>query len=164
VAGLFIGYYRNQDQQHKLVSSTNVLVTSDDPLWASVGSGKREIIVQPADDSRFARPLRAGDARVLVWQWYWVNGRWTASDALAKAYTAWSRLTGKGDDSAVIILYALQIQAGEARGHPRGTFARAAAPVIEKTLQQTTASPMTCVGTDRRPLVECVEPCGFAGH
>ena len=131
VAGLFIGYYRNQDQQHKMITSTNVLVTTDDPFWAKLGSAKREIEWNRQRlDVRTAELRGPVSARLLVWQWYWVDGRWTASDFLAKAYTVLSRLRGKGDDSAVIILYAL----------PSGTeqadtilqdFARAAAPAIE---------------------------------
>ena len=140
LAGLFIAYYRNQDQQHRLVSSTNVLVTSDDTVWTSVAGGKREISFNQQTMKVRTAVLSAGDGkRLLVWQWYWVNGRWTASDALAKAYTAWSRLTGKGDDSAVIILYAPQSQAGGGEAALE-ELARAAAPVIEKTLQQTTAA------------------------
>jgi EpsI family protein len=78
----------------------------------------------------------SGNARMVVWQWYWINGHWTASDVLAKVYTALSRLTGKGDDSAVIIIYALQHQAGEADATLEA-FAGAAGSIIESTLRQT---------------------------
>jgi len=43
-----------------------------------------------------------------VWQIYWINGRLTSSDHLAKAYSAFYRLTGRGDESAVIVVYAPQ--------------------------------------------------------
>ena len=45
-------------------------------------------------------------SRLVVWQWYWINGKLTASDIEAKLLTAISRLRGRGDDSAVIMLYA----------------------------------------------------------
>lgn len=137
VAGLFLGYYRNQDQQHKMVTSMNVLVTSDDPVWSKVSGGTSEIAIdQKALKVRTAL-LRAhsSSARLVVWQWYWVNGHWTASDVLAKVYTTVSRLTGSGDDSAVIVLYTLQRKAGEAEG-TLDAFARAAGPVITAALQQ----------------------------
>ena len=76
---------------------------------------------------------------MVVWQWYWINGRWTSSDVLAKAYTAFSRLTGRGDDSAVIILYARQTQPGEAEAI-LAAFADAAGEVIETALRQTADS------------------------
>jgi hypothetical protein len=43
LAGLFVAYYRNQNQQQKMVSSSNVLVSSDDPVWAKVGSGTQKV-------------------------------------------------------------------------------------------------------------------------
>ena len=43
--------------------------------------------------------------RLVAWQWYWVNGHLTASDALAKIHGAIGRLIGQGDDAAVIIVY-----------------------------------------------------------
>ena len=52
--------------------------------------------------------------RLVAWQIYWVNGTLTASDYLAKAYSAFYRLTGRGDDSAVIIVYTPKNQAGDA--------------------------------------------------
>jgi len=41
-----------------------------------------------------------------AWQIYWVNGRWTASDWQAKLLGALGRLSGQGDASAVVVLYA----------------------------------------------------------
>ena len=45
-----------------------------------------------------------GNERLLTWRWYWVNGRLTTSNYLAKAYNAIDKLTGRGDDSAVIVV------------------------------------------------------------
>lgn len=137
VAGVFLAYYRNQDQQHKLVSSTNVLVTSDDRSWLRVDSGVREIVFDQQPIKVRNAELRGADGtRMVVWQSYWVDGRWTSSDALAKVYTALSRLTGKGDDSAVVILYAPsdKASAGEAALED---FVRSAGPVIDSALRQT---------------------------
>lgn len=110
--GLYIGYYHRQSYEKKLVSSDNVLVASNDRHWAPVGltSGQAE-----AGSVRFsvkATELRdttadgqLTDARLLVWQVYWINGILTKSDHLAKIYSVMQRLLGQGDDSAVIILY-----------------------------------------------------------
>lgn len=136
-AGLFLAYYRNQDQQHKLVSSTNVLVTSDDPVWTRVAGGAREITLDQQPFSvRTTELLALGSTRMQVWQWYWVGGRWTSSDTLAKVYAALSRLTGKGDDSAVIMVYATQ-SATRGADATLDDFVHAAGPVIEAALTQT---------------------------
>ncbi|WP_300452737.1 exosortase A [Accumulibacter sp.] len=140
VAGIFLAYYRNQDQQHKLVSSANVLVTSEDPAWTMTAGGARDISFDEQVVRIRQAELRGFDGRrITVWQWYWVNGRWTANDALAKVYTALSRLTGKGDDSAMIILYAVHDQNADGQAVLED-LARAAAPVITSALRQTMAA------------------------
>ena len=140
VVGVFLAYYRNQDQQHKLVSSANVLVSNDDPLWTRTAGGTRDLeFNQQVVRIREAELRALGGGRLVVWQWYWVNGHWTSSDTMAKAYTALSRLTGKGDDSAVVILYAAQNQAREGEAVLED-FARAAGPAIESALRQTMAA------------------------
>ena len=140
--GLYLGYYRNQSYARKLVSSSNVLVTSDDKGWAQVRSGTAEarfagqsIQVRSAELRGLRNPAGADDARLLVWHWYWINGRLTSSDRLAKILTAWSRLTGSGDDSAVIVVYARK--SSPDGGEPAlAAFAADAGDAIERMLRQ----------------------------
>lgn len=110
--GLYLGYYRHQNYERKLVSSENVLVSSNDPLWAQVASDTKNIIFDSIPTSVRVGELRKSspstgstDERLTVWQVYWVNHTLAASDARAKAYGALQRLLGRGDDSAVVILY-----------------------------------------------------------
>ena len=111
--GLYLGYYRDQDYNHKLVSSMNVIVASNDPAWSRVDSGVRPVTfgqqhatVRTVELRRL--PLDGPDqrGRLVVWQIYWIDGTLTASDYLAKVYSAVYRLMGRRDESAVIILYA----------------------------------------------------------
>jgi exosortase A len=137
--GLYLGYYRNQDYSRKLVSSENVLVKSNDSQWAKVASGSRQIALDQQSTFIRTAELRSADStRMVVWQWYWVNGHLTASDINAKVYTALSRLTGQGDDSAVIIVYAPKEQAGGGEAALED-FAQAAATEIESVLSRTKA-------------------------
>ncbi len=110
--GLYLAFYRNQDYERKLVSSTNVLVTSNDTQWTRATSGSRAITLAGAPTSVRTLELRGNgvsDAlrggRLIVWQIYWINGTLTTSDYLAKVYSAFYRLIGRGDDSAVIVVY-----------------------------------------------------------
>lgn len=138
-AGLYLGYYRNQDYSRKLVSSNNVLVRSNDVRWARVKSGSRQIALDRQPISVRTAELKSSDSsRIVVWQWYWVDGRLTASDFKAKAYTAFSRLMGRGDDSAVIIVYALKEEAGGAEATLEA-FVQAATPEIASALSRTRA-------------------------
>jgi EpsI family protein len=117
--GPYLGYYHHQDYNRKLVSSSNVLVPSKDPHWARVASGARAVSVngQPVQlRTAVLRPsalgLSGNQNRLLVWQVYWINGRLTSNDYLAKLYSAFYRLTGRGDDSAVLVLYTPQDSQG----------------------------------------------------
>lgn len=135
--GLYLGYYRNQDYSHKMVASGNVLVRSSDPQWARVADGLRQIAFDRQSITVRSAELRSVDSsRLVVWQWYWINGHLTASDSRAKAYTAWSRLTGRGDDSAVIVVYAPKDEADGADAVLEA-FVHAAAPEIASVLQRT---------------------------
>ena len=121
VVGLYLGYYRHQNFNRKLVSSSNVLVTSKDPQWVQVGSaghpavfGDTSVEVRTAELRGVTPVAQVRDARLVVWQIYWVNGTLTANDHLAKAYGAFYRLIGRGDDAAVIVLYANKESTGSA--------------------------------------------------
>jgi len=52
--------------------------------------------------------LTAEPPRLLVWHWYWIDGRHLSSDMLGKLWLALSRLKGRGDESAAVFVYALE--------------------------------------------------------
>jgi EpsI family protein len=58
----------------------------------------------------------------MVWHIYWINGTLTANDYLAKAYSTFYRLIGRGDDSAVIVVYTPIDQVGRAEPVLEGFF------------------------------------------
>lgn len=143
--GVYLGYYRHQDYNRKLVSSENVWVKSKDAVWAQVTRGTRAVQWATQTYSVRTGELRgtpvAGqldDERLVIWQIYWVNGTLTSSDALAKAYGALYRLMGRGDDSAVIILYAKKGPADEGET-VLTAFAQANAMPLDALLQRARA-------------------------
>ena len=135
--GIYIAYYRNQDYERKLVTSTNVLAVSNDPVWSVLSRGRSTIhLGDTLLDVRSADLLgkKIGlETRLVVWQWYWVNGRLTSNDIEAKLLTALFRLRGMGDDSAVIMLYA----PAEAAQASLAAFAKSAGPNIDALLTRT---------------------------
>ncbi|MEH3086155.1 MAG: exosortase A [Xylophilus ampelinus] len=119
-AGLYVGYYRHQGYDRKLVSSENVLVRSKDTQWAQVAGGGRAVELGGRPVAVRTAVLRSGAVdgsgggrRLRVWQFYWVNGSLIASDTLAKIHGALHRLRGQGDDAAVVVLYAPVEAAGD---------------------------------------------------
>ncbi len=146
VVGLYLGFYRQQDYSRKLVSSENVLVISKDPVWSRVAGstrlatfGQRQATVRAAE----LRSLPVGGSdrsgRLVVWQIYWINGTLTANDYVAKIYSALYRLMGRGDDSAVIIVYADKASTGGAEATLE-SFLSANYDAIDALLRQTKAS------------------------
>nr|WP_316644613.1 exosortase A [uncultured Roseateles sp.] len=111
--GLHLDYYRHQDYQHKLVSSENKLVRSNNPQWAQVSAGTEVLRLDDQTSlSLNAVELRgsaigqqASEHRLVVRQLYWVNGQWTDNAIKAKAFGAWYRLLGRGDDGASVVFY-----------------------------------------------------------
>jgi len=144
VVGVYLGYYRNQDYQSKLISSSNVLTAVDDKTWRINKQGTFDV---PLGDSsmkvRTAELRSVGFAggtqvqRLQAWEIYWVNGHWTRSDVTAKLYGAWARLLGRGDDGAVLVLYG---DRGEPTADAMTAFLRENLVLFEQRLQATKAS------------------------
>lgn len=152
--GLHLSYYRNQNYERKLVTSVNVLATSDDKQWAQVSGGSattqlagQPLIVAAATLRNQAGGLTASGQRLQVWRFYWVNNRFTASDALAKIQGALSRITGQGDDGAIVVIYTpLDPQLNDADARTAATavlqsFMQSQGGAIEAALQVTRGVP-----------------------
>ncbi len=103
--GLYIAYYSHQTQNRELVNSENVLVQGDDRVWQQVGSGAGPLDWAGERIEVKRAELRGGGARLAVAQWYWIGGRYTASDTFAKVLLALAKLTGRDDDSAALVIY-----------------------------------------------------------
>jgi exosortase A len=140
--GLYVAYYRHQNSERKLVSSNNVLVSTQDSAWAKTKSGQ-------ATAQYLSQPLRVAsselfnmgeDQRLVAWKWYWIGGYLTDNDFLGKAYTSLIKLSGRGDDSAAIVIYARKGAPGQAEAALSG-FLEVAAPDIEQALRQTRDQP-----------------------
>lgn len=140
--GLYLGYYRHQNYTRKLISSSNALVVSNDPRWAQVAVAGREVtidgksvVVRSAELRGVALAEQAKKSRLVVWQIYWINGTLTSSEYLAKAYGAFYRLMGRGDDSAVVIVYTPSDQAGGAEAVLESFFSANYAAIDELLLK-----------------------------
>jgi exosortase A len=111
---VYIAYYRNQGAYRKVASSQNVLVPSLGSPWMQVAATRRDVDLGGTKHRVVASELRnARGGGVVAWQWYWIDGAITSSNAMAKARTAWERLTGRGDDGAAIVVYAPMGSGGE---------------------------------------------------
>jgi exosortase A len=134
--GLYVAYYRNQANERKLVSSDNTLVRNDDRVWQSLGFGSRRVSLDGHPVTvRTGRARSLDGTQIVAWEWYWVDGVLTSSDALAKALIAWSQLRGRGDSAAAVVFYA-QEHGGRDANAALDAFMRDAWPDVRATLER----------------------------
>jgi EpsI family protein len=105
--GLSIKYYRNQHHGAGLISSSNRLAPdNDESIWRRAASTVRheEFLNRPfaIRESR----IQGGTERLLVWQWYWINGKFMVNDYVGKLMQAKEKLLLQGDDGAAVLVYA----------------------------------------------------------
>jgi len=107
-----IAYYRRQAPGHKLVSSVNELVKSNDRHWRIAASGERDLAVGGGRLTVRSAELRWGtvgsettEPRWQVRQVYWVAGRLSGRDGTAVVDRVLGQLAGCGDDGAAITFY-----------------------------------------------------------
>lgn len=104
--GLYVTYYRNQNQDNKLVSSTNVLVKDHDNEWRNVDSSRQNLLLGTEELTVNQNHLQSRARKFLIWRWFWLAGHETASPYVAKMFQAWNQILGKGDDGAEVIILA----------------------------------------------------------
>jgi exosortase A len=132
--GVYIGYYNAQKQGDEMIGSANVLVTAEEARWRKLSSG-RETVTWDGESADAHRALLGRDlARLAVVRLYWVDGRVTASDYVAKALLALAKLSGRGDDSAVIVIYAPYAHGEQGADEALRRFVAAQSPAIEAML------------------------------
>ncbi len=130
---LYIAYYRGQSRGFELITSTNQLVTTTDRAWGNVGEVKKTLSIGNERLPLTEASLRSSGMRLLVWQWYWVEGQWVINPYLAKLLEAKDRLLHGRDDAAVVIL-ATPLQEKAAAESTLENFATQMLPGIASSL------------------------------
>jgi exosortase A len=106
VVGISVLYYRNQDAGTKLISSSNRLMPEKSPVWIKADTVNRQEAFAGQSLPLRETQLRDAAGSFLVWNWYWVDGKFIASDYLAKLLQAKQKLLMRGDDGASIMVFA----------------------------------------------------------
>ena len=133
-AGIDIEYYRAQSRGHELISSANALVIPENWRWKEIARGDATIDWDGNRTQVARTELASEDHQLELVHFYWIDGRISASPYVGKLLQAWSRLTGQGDDAALVVLYAPSHAGGEAARESLRDFAAAMAPAIERSL------------------------------
>jgi EpsI family protein len=97
---LHVAYYARQREGAEIISPANTL--SDETSWRRVAAGPASVLLDGrAVSVRHAR-LRSTTKNLIVWQWYWVDGRFTGNPYVAKALRAKVALIGGGREAAIV--------------------------------------------------------------
>jgi exosortase A len=107
VVGLSALYYRNQRHGAGLISSSNRLVPdNDESIWRRAGSNIRQEDLSNRSLMIRESRIQGGAEHLLVWQWYWIEGKFTVSDYAGKLMQAKEKFLMRGDDGAAVVVYA----------------------------------------------------------
>ena len=105
-AGVYIAFYRNPAKGRELVTSGNHLVAPENFVWKEVDRREATLALagRPVDATRIE--ISGARERLVAWRVFWIDGRITGSEYVAKALIAWSKLRGRGGDAALIVVHA----------------------------------------------------------
>jgi EpsI family protein len=133
-AAIQIGYYRGQEPGAQMVSVRNALLPSEGSPWKNTRSVKRTVALGAGELPVIESRLASAYGNLLVWHWYWVDGRPVVNPYWAKLLQAQAVLAGRGDDAAVVMLYAPYDMHPEAAERTLHEFAGAMLPAISRSL------------------------------
>jgi exosortase A len=133
--GLYLAYFRNQEKGRELITSSNVLVKAFEWNWKQLATSTDSVDWAGARVRARRAEIAGPDVHLEVYLLYWVDGALTSNDYMAKALTAWSRLRGRGTDSALIVIYTRQPSPGENSGKVLRDFTSAMSPSIERSIE-----------------------------
>lgn len=131
---LFEGFYRNQMQGHLLVTSTNKLVPSKDPLWGNISATDRVEMIRTERLPIREHVLRGYSGYVMVWEWYWFPRAESNNPYFAKAVEAASRLLDGSDDAAIVIVSTPILENEEAARKALKGFLEDMLPGVDRSL------------------------------
>jgi exosortase A len=138
VVGLYVALYSRQTQGNELIGSHNQLVAPNDKRWVKVADGRRSIDWGGAALTVRTAEVAGGPQPLTARAWYWVNGRLTASDTMAKALLALAKVTLDPDHSAVIVIYTPKTDPPARGEEALDAFARDMAPAVMDALRTAT--------------------------
>jgi exosortase A len=136
--GMTVLYYRNQDSGHTLISSVNRLTGHKD-AWHETDSAKRNEALGERTLAVRETKLQKNGAAMLVWQWLWTGGQYTADNAVGKLLQARSKLLLQGDDGAALMVYAPYGEHPEEARKAMRAFLASQLPAIDAALAKARA-------------------------
>jgi EpsI family protein len=134
--GLHVGVFHRPTRESKLTAGRNRLLEADglNREWKLSQQGTAALVWGGEAASVRSAVLIGSGARLVAWQWYWIDGRVTADPAQAAWLQMLARLRGRGEESAWIAIYTRD--AGDAQHAVRtlAAFVADMGPAIDASL------------------------------
>jgi exosortase A len=109
--GIAVAYYHAQDARRKLARISTLLFSDESKHIVRTIIGEGEVHIGSALQRVVETHAQTPSHQPLVmWEWYWVDGRTTQSSGIAKILVSWSRLVHRRDDSAAVMLFTVDDQ------------------------------------------------------
>lgn len=102
----YLAAYTRQSQGHELLHTGNGIVDAGDPAYRVLREGKRPLPNAAPPLSVRETVLLVPEGRLVAWHWYWLPDEYTSDPFRVKWLQAKSRILGKRDRAAVVVLAA----------------------------------------------------------
>lgn len=135
--GVYLAVYTNQKQDQELVNSQNVMIEQKHEIWSEKGRGKTMLDLLGVQTEVNESILRSHNQSLYINHWYWIDGRSTSNEYLAKLVDARMRLFSDKPLAVGIVLYT---ELGEQKQLARErlkAFAQDMMPAINNSLLNT---------------------------
>lgn len=135
---LHLGVFHRPTSESKLTSGQNRLLEADglNPQWKLSQQGSWPLSWGGEAVSVRSAVLLGSEARLVAWQWYWVDGQVTANPIKAAWLQMMARLRGRGEASAWIAIHTRDVGNTDAAVRTLATFAADMGPAIDAALGQ----------------------------
>jgi exosortase A len=133
--GLYLTFYGNADGE--LINSENVMVTSTDQGWKMPYRQSVQSRLAGENVTVTESQIQSSDQKLLVWNWYWIDGHHVANDYVAKLDEALAVILGRGHRQAGVVIYTPMNEAKPepARARLQG-FAEDMRPALDASLNE----------------------------
>ena len=137
VVSLDVAVFGRPTRDSKLVTSSNSIVDARDPHWLLARRASAELHGEDEAVAVRSGTLAGRQGRIVVWDWYWVDGTWTANPLHAWTLQMLARLQGRDATAAWLTLCTAERDGAPAAAHVLDAFASSMLASIGEALETT---------------------------
>jgi len=112
---LYMAYYGKQQQGQELINFNNNLIEPSEGRLIVEGEAVAVIQGESLSVTESQVVTKENRQRYLIWNWYSIDGHVTANRYYAKLLEGWSRLWGKSEAAAIVLITSLDDDGGITR-------------------------------------------------